>query len=137
MPILPNNPYTIYAIFKQNIAWSDWAGVFATNKNHFGIYANTNKIGVFNTNTYNSYTSDISALSYHVCALSFYNGLGCLYIDGYLKFARVDCIFPDIPYVIHSIADYKMICICDNVAHGSKDVLENTEYLAQKYGIEI
>ena len=137
IPIILNNPYTFYAVFKQNIDNSAWAGVLTNQTNDFGIYANRNKIAVYDQSTRDGYTTDISALSYHVCAITFYNGLGSLYIDGTLTFTRANNVFANAPYFITAIADYKMIAVCNNAVHGSRYVLENTEYLAEKYGIEI
>lgn len=133
-----NNPYTVYTIFKQNVPESEWYGVFVTDDNMFGIYENNNKIGVFNpVNFSQSYMSDISSLDYHVCAITFYNNLGSLYVDGVLKYTRNVLRLSDKFHNIHSIANYKMIALCNNAAHSSADILENTQYLAQKYEIEI
>lgn len=135
--LIPNNPYTFYAIFKQNINNSAWSGILTNQTNSFGIFANQNKIAVYDPSTREGYTTDVSALNYHICAITFYNGLGSLYVDGVLKFTRTNINLANLPYYITYIGDYKMIALCDNVAHGSKYILENTQYLAEKYGIEI
>lgn len=137
MPIILNNPYTLYVIVKQNITNSAWSGILTNQTNNFGIFANQNKIAVHDPSTREGYTTDVSALNYHICAITFYNGLGSLYVDGVLKFTRTNINLANFPYYITYIGDYKMIGLCNNVAHGSKYILENTNYLAEKYGIEI
>lgn len=139
IPILLKDCYTVYIIFKNSNMYplDYWSGVFVNDKNIFGIYDNRGKIGIYNDYAQYQYTSDMTTTNYHICTITFCNGFGSLYIDDVLKYTKANNALPDVYYFITGIGANKMIALCNNVAHRSKYVAENTQFLAEKYGIEI
>lgn len=70
--------------------------------------------------------------------MSFFYGLGVLYIDGKLhnKYSDYNS-FMTAPYLLNSSVNFKLLAFFDKAAHFDEQIINNTQFIAQKYGIQI
>ena len=131
--------FTAYIIFKYVNSTSDGRGVFSQYQNTpaFSLYSSGKKIAIYSNTTNGNYISDVPATEYHVCAISFLNGTGTLYIDGIYKYSYSSCYTPVKPnaYVLENSSNLKALAFFENVAQSPEYIAENSQYMAQKYGI--
>ena len=140
--LLPlTSEFTAYIIFKYVNSTSDGRGVFSqyhsSNVPAFNLYARNKKIAIYSNADNGNYFSDVSATDYHVCAISFLNGIGTLYIDGVQKYSNPSCYTPidSDSYVLENSSNLKALIFFESTVQSAEDIAENSRYLIQKYGI--
>ena len=131
-----NQAFTIYAVFKTT---GDQNVIAKYNETGFlDLVTRSSKIGLYSTSNSARYVSPVSSLDYHVCALTFVTNYDELHIDGnsIVNYRGVP-FAANTKYALGKSCDFKMAAFFNNVVQSHEAIAANSQYLAQKYGIEI
>lgn len=117
-----------------------WLSVIDNNQEsyRFGLGSNNNKFFVTRGTLGGEGLTGVSDKEYHICTMVFNQGIGRLYIDGKLQNTYENYINPNSkPYFLSKERNFKFVAFFDKAIHSVEQILEHTQYLAQKYGIQI